>query len=271
MKRKSVMVLVATLSVMAVTACGTANMNAGNGQKSVEDGNVSAEQGAISGQDDTEHEDKDVENVSVRPMEAKSLDELNDIVTMDLEKNVEALVGEYDSLITEIDTYEKFSAETEKIEEFYINTYEKTRELCIKMREYSLDYARLILDSDGDKNDKYDDFEELYDVVYDDGGELIYDEIYDGILDDSYDAFYNGILDDAFDNVGYDEWSDACSDEYDRWSDARSDVYDEWSDMRSDVYDFFSDMRSEMWDADFAEAEEIFQEFQEEIVKLKEE
>ena len=38
-----------------------------------------------------------------------------------------------------------------------------------------------------------------------------------------------------------------------------------------EINDFFSDMRSEMWDADFAEAEEIFQEFQEEIVKLKEE
>ncbi|MCM1171926.1 MAG: hypothetical protein NC393_07345 [Clostridium sp.] len=198
------------------------------------------------------------------------LKDLDEIVSTDVDNTISVMKAEYEKMITDIDTYEKYLENTDKVEAFYKQIYEDTQQLCIRMREYSIDYAEVIMASDKSNDDKYKDFEEIYDCIYDDAGDDIYDEIYDGILDDLYDDFYDGILDDAYDNgVPYDEWSDARSDEYDWWSDARSDVYDEWSDFRSDVYDFYSDMRSELWDDDVERAEEKIVDFREDIEKLK--
>ena len=241
MKRKSIMVIVAAVMMISITACGKTNGNTANGQSS--NGQVEQEQGNTDVEVPINKESSGGETTK-----AESLDELNELVIQNLENRVAALNSQYEELKNEIDTYEKFSANIQDIENFYSDIYEKTRDICIEMREYSLDYARFILDSDGDKNDKYDDLEELYDTVYDDGGELIYDEIYDGILDEVYDVFYDGILDEAYDTVGYEEWYDT----------------------RSDIYEFYYDLRSELWDADFEKAEEIIQEFREDTSNLKE-
>ena len=196
--------------------------------------------------------------------------DLNETVSTDVDSTISAMKAKYEKIITDIDTYEKYLENTDKVEVFYRQICDDTKQLCIRMREYSINYAKAIMESDKSNDDKYKDFEKLYDCIYDDAGDDIYDEIYDGILDDIYDDFYDGILDDAYDNgAPYDEWSGARSHEYDWWSDARSDVYDEWSDFRSDVYDFWSDMRSELWDDDVERAEEKIVDFQEDIEKLK--
>lgn len=200
---------------------------------------------------------------------ATSLDGLAEIVATDVEDTIFTLTAEYDKLVADIDTYDKYLENTDRIEAFYAKVFADTQALCIKMREYSVDYAETILSSDNSNDDKYDDFDELYDSIYEDAGDEIYDGIYDGILDDMYDDFYDGILDDAYDDTPYDEWSDARSNEYEWWSDTRSDVYEEWSDFRSDVYEFWSDMRSELWSDDIEKAEENIADFQEDIEKLK--
>lgn len=198
------------------------------------------------------------------------LEELDETVSTDVDTTISAMKAEYEKIITDIDTYEKYLENTDKVEAFYKQVYEDTKQLCTRMREYSLNYAEAIMASDKSNDDKYKDFKKLYDCIYDDAGDEIYDEIYDGILDDIYDDFYDGILDDAHDNgAPYDEWSDARSDEYDWWSDARSDVYDEWSDFRSDVYDFWSDIRSELRDDDIERAEEKIADFRKDIEKIK--
>ncbi len=196
--------------------------------------------------------------------------DLNETISTDVDSTISAMIAKYEKIITDIDTYEKYLGNTDKVEAFYGQICEDTKQLCIRMREYSINYAEAIMASDKSNDDKYKDFEKLYDCIYDDAGNDIYDEIYDGILDDIYDDFYDGILDDAYDNgAPYDEWSDARSNEYDWWSDARSDVYDEWSDFRSDVYDFWSDMRSELWDDDIERAEEKIADFRKDIEKIK--
>ena len=45
--------------------------------------------------------------------------------------------------------------------------------------EYSVVYAEFIMNSGKDFDDKYDDLDELCDVVYEDAGDVIYDEIYE--------------------------------------------------------------------------------------------
>ena len=220
-----------------------------------------------------ENTDKDTENTikedTQTEIKADSLDALEEMVNKDVEDTIDALTKDYEDLKIAIDTYDKYKANTETVEAFYGKVLSTQEELTIRLREYSLTYAEMILSSDVDTDDMYDEMEELYDVIYEGAGDDVYDEIYDGILDDIYDVFYDGILDDAYDTVEYSEWSDLRSDEYDWWSDTRSDVYDDWSDLRSDVYDFWSDMRSDIWDDDIEKASENVEDFKADIEKLK--
>lgn len=199
-----------------------------------------------------------------------NIDDAELIVTSDVEYTIAALKAEYDALVMDIDTYEIYLENTDRIEAFYDKLVEANHQLCIRMRKYSAEWAEAIMLSDKANDDKYDDFDDIYDTVYDDAGDEIYDGIYDGILNDMYDQFYDGILDDAYKSAEYDEWSDARSDEYDWWSDSRSDVYDDWSDSRSDIYDFWSDMRSELWDDDVDKATEKLNDFKDDVEKLTE-
>ena len=202
---------------------------------------------------------------------AGTTDELKALVKKEVEDRVASMNATLEQLETDLDTYEKYIENDEKMESFYSGMIEETKALCIAMREYGLAYAKLIFSDGYPREDRYDDLEDLYDDIYDDAGDDIYDGIYDELLDDVYDVFYDGVLDDAYDITIYKEWADARSDEYERWIDARSDVYDEWSDLRSDIYGFWSDMRSDAWDDDMEDAEEDMQDFQEDIDELKEE
>lgn len=201
---------------------------------------------------------------------AGTTDELKELVKKEVKDRVASMNEKLEQLEADLDTYEKYLENSEKIESFYNEINEGTEVLCIAMREYSLAYAKLIFSDAYPQEDRYDDLEDLYDDIYDDAGDDIYDGIYDDLLGDAYDAFYDGVLDDAYDVAVYKEWLDARSDEYERWVDARSDVYEKWSDMRSDIYRFWSHMRSDAWDDDMEDAEEDMQDFQEDIAELKE-
>jgi hypothetical protein len=194
--------------------------------------------------------------------------DLDEAVSNEVNEIIDNLDSEYQNLVANIDTYEKYQDNIDKIEAFYAVILEDTRTLCIRMREYSIKYAEAILSSDQSNDDKYEDFDELLDVIYEDASDEILDEIYNGILDEVLDDFYNGALDDKPDGISYDEWYDIRSDEYDWWSDTRSDVYDEWSDLRSDVYDLWSDIRGELWDDDIEKAKDDLIDFIEEVEKL---
>ena len=214
--------------------------------------------------------DSQIENENPKDLSSvNSLEELEEIISTDFEDTISALSTDFESLQTEIDTYDKYLENTDKIEAFYNTIKEKSSLLCNNMYEYALKYAEIIMASDKSNDDKYDDFDDLRDCIYEDAADEINDEIYNGILDDMHDTFYNGILDDAHDNAPYDEWYDARSDEYDWWYDTRSDVYDNRYDARSDIYDFCSDMRSELWNDDVDKANEKLQDFKSDVEKMK--
>lgn len=200
----------------------------------------------------------------------ESFEDFSAIVEQDIEGTVSPLTTEYEALITEIDTYDKYLSNTSKVEEFYHKIYETHHDLCSRMYEYSLDYAEIIICSDKSNDDKYDDLEKLQSFIYDDSGNEIYDEFYDGLMSDMYDSYYDGVLDDAYkENASNSEWYDIHSDEYDMWSDANSDIYDDLSDCRSDIYDFLSDLKREVHDNDIEKAEKKINDFRKDIEKLK--
>lgn len=214
--KKKLFIQLLCLCLFLMTACGKNNTISDN-TSNVQDSSSIEETSESS---DIKESKDNINDVSEKQI---GFEELNEAVSIDVEN-------------------------TDKVEAFYKQVCGDTQNLCIRMREYSINYAEAIMASDKSNDDKYKDFEELYDCIYDDAGDDIYDEIYDGILDDIYDDFYDGILDDAYDNGA---------------------PYDEWSDFRSDVYDFWSDMRSELWDDDIERAEEKIVDFQEDVEKLK--
>lgn len=259
---KKVAIILALIFALLLSSCGEIPSSGNTGSENNAGNTVTTGENSKESTDSTKEEIK-------TDIKADSLDELEDLVIKEVDKSVASLTEKYEQLKNDIDTYEKYKTNTDKIEEFYNDVYVSHHTLTLKLREYALSYAEIILSSDNSIDDKYDELEELYDNVYDDAGEDVYDEIYDGILEEIYDFYYDGILDKAYDTVPYKEWSDLRSDEYDWWSDTRSDVYDDWSDFRSDVYDFWSDMRSELWDDDIDKAMEKKEDFKDDITKLK--
>lgn len=198
-----------------------------------------------------------------------TIEELQALVEQDVENTAADLRTDYESLLAEVDTYDKYVENIDQVEEFYGEVYNETREICIRMREYSICYAEIVIDSNASNEDKYDLMGEMYDCIYDDACGDIYDAIYEDLLGDVYDTLYDEIVGDGYDSAPYDEWYDTASDAYDMWSDCLSDVYDEWSDALSDIYGFYSDVYGEMWDADIAGAREEIDEFNEDIEDLK--
>lgn len=199
-----------------------------------------------------------------------TFEELKLMIEQDTEDTISALSTEWETLKKDVDTYDKYLDNVDIVEAFYEKIYEETELLSIRLREYCLIYAKMIVNSDMSYDDMYDELEEIYDELYEDAGEAIYDEIYDGILDEMYEYYYDGILDDAYEDAEYAEWSDARSEEYEWWSDARSDVYGEYSDFRSDAYGFYSDLRSEVYDEDMDNVMEEIEDFEEDVMKMKE-
>lgn len=261
--------------LMSITACGnnesseasTTSITVTESTTTVTEATVKSEPTSAINMDETT---SDVMQTATSETAADPIEEINNAVAEDLMNTFSALSSEYEQLKLELDTYEKYLDNADKMEAFYDNIYKTSQELNLRLCEYSLYYAETIVNSDMSFDDKYDMLDELYDNIYDDAGDDIYDEIYDGLLQDIYDDYYDGLLKDAYDNADYKEWADARSDEYDWWSDTRSDVYKNWADFRSDIYEFWSDMRSEMWSNDTERALEKIEDFREDIAKMKE-
>lgn len=238
--KKSIVIILVIVQVMLATACGGTKAPAGSGKAGVQ------------------------KTVSVN-----SIEELEEIVTADVENTITSLRSEYEALTTEIDTFDKYTKNIDKVTSFYGKIETENEQVLIRMREYAGCYVELILQSDDPNDEKYDKLEDLYDHIYDDALGDIYDGIYDDLLGDMYDSFYSGVVSDGYDYVSYRDWSDMSSDEYDKWSDSMSCVYRDWSDASRDIYRFWSDESSAFWNNDTEKAKEKLEKFREDIKTLK--
>lgn len=197
-----------------------------------------------------------------------SIDAIETAAMKDVEDAVAELQVGYDQLAQEIDTYDKYVENVEKIEEFYQEIVNTTNKTCIILRARAANYAELVLASNGSTKEKYEALEGIEDSIYDDAADVINKEIYDGILNDMNKAFYDGVLDDSDDAPSYEQWYDIRSDEYEWWYDARSDVYEAWYDARSDIYSFYYDERSETYSGDMERAQKKLDSFNADIEKM---
>ncbi len=269
MKKKIISLLLALTLVLSATACGaqpTTDTSTPN--------DTSTEQTDSTNESSNDQTEETADtNVSTgqaeNTVDPGTLEALEADVMKEVENSISALQSEMDTLVAEITTFDKYEENVDRMEAFYTKACTDSLLLEICLMEHAVTYAEFIMNSDNDSDDKYDELDELYDVVYEDAGDEFYDGIYDGILEDMYDIFYDVLLDNAYDSVPYEKWLDARSNEYEWWLDARSDCYEIWLDTRSDIYDFWLDLRSATFEKDAEEVTEIITDFQEDIEKLK--
>ena len=200
--------------------------------------------------------------------EAKTLEEIEGIVSTDVESTINELNTEWENLKEEVNTYDIYLNEVEKVETYYDKIQSTTEQLCIRLYAYSANCAELILSSSKEYKDKYDDLEMINDIIYENAREEINDRIYDGILKDMEDTFYDGIIKDAEDTVSYSDWYDSRSNEYEIWYDTRSEVYEIYYDTGSDIYEFYYDLRGDVYSNDMEGANKTLQDFQEDVSKI---
>lgn len=268
MKKKIIALLLALTLILSATACGAQTTT-----DSTTTTDTSTEREDVTNETtDTQNEsspeaDASTEN-SADAAKPGTLEALEVDVMKDVENSVSTLKSEMETLVAEIDSFDKYSENTDKMKSFYTKVCNDSSLLGISLMEHAVTYAEFIINSDADFDDKYDNLDELYDVVYEDAGDEFYDSIYDGILEDMYDIFYDELLDDAYDTVPYDEWLNARSNEYEWWLDARSDAYEIWLDTRSDIYEFWLDLRSTTFEKDTDKIADIIDDFKEDINEL---
>ena len=198
-----------------------------------------------------------------------TIEELEIRIDEDIDDSIATLNASWESFSAEIDTYDKYLDNAEKVIDFYQTVITETEQMCIKLYEYSAVYARMVLDSDMSAGDRYDAIDGINDCLYDDACEKIHDDIYDGVLDDMNEYFYKGILDDAQEDVDYSDWYDVCSNEYSQWYDTSSEVYGLYYDTASEIYSLYYDMAGELYSEDYERAEKVYEKFLEKIAKMK--
>ena len=196
------------------------------------------------------------------------IEALEEIIEKDVEDTLNELEDEWKTLEATVTSYENYVEQSEKIENFYVKIEDSTENLCIRLYQYTLKYADIIMSSNESLDDRYDLFNELSDCIYEKATDDISDEIYDGILDDMGKAFYDGVLEDAQDSVPYSEWSDIRSNEYRWWSDARSSTYSNYSDTRSDVYRFTSNICTKLYNHNIEEATAVLEKYRQTAEKV---
>ena len=195
---------------------------------------------------------------------------LETAVAEDVESVVAELTEGFNNLLRDIDSYDEFKSGNVKIDAFYDETELKTKELCIRLREYSAAYVQLVLSGEGTEKEKYDALGQIYTVIYDGARDEIYDEIYDGLLNGIYDGIYDGVLNKAYGVVPYGRWRETRKEEYDRWSSTRKKIYGYWADTGAEIYEFWSGVRGEVADENIDKANQKLQSFYQKIEGLYE-
>lgn len=89
-------------------------------------------------------------------IKASTLEELNTLVPQEIDVAVAAWNEKYEALQAEIDTYDKYIANQEKMTDYYASVSRDMEDICIRMREYCVKYAQLILASEKPKDEKFE-------------------------------------------------------------------------------------------------------------------
>ena len=273
MKYKSLIVILfsSVLSMLFVTACGKPSETL-----SKSDDTIESVFGRTTKTKDNAKEEITKKKVNVDSTQfninldgVNTTDELEDRIGEHLAKCIESLQSRATDLINEIDTYDKYCDQIEKVSNFYRTVEEETNLMSIMLREYAAAYGRMILDSDISNKEKYKALDRINDYVYEDACDEIKEEIYDELMDDMKDHFYDGIVEDGKDSAEYSEWYDISTNEYSQWYDTSTKVYGLYYDAATDIYSFYYGLSLKLYNGDLKRAEKVYNRFLQKIEKKK--
>lgn len=197
-----------------------------------------------------------------------TLDELKVVISSDVENTISGLIAEWGELKSEIDSYAKYVEKVDVVEEFYDKINETSEQICVRLQEYTLAYARQIMSSNMPIIEKCETFDDLLNCIYEDAAGAVLDGIYEELLGDMLDTFYEGVISDSESSASYSEWYDITVNEYGNWFDTSTDVYSHWYDTTVDIYSFYYDMTIELYSNDIEGAEECMDDYEKDIEKL---
>lgn len=273
MKRITALLLAAAM-LLSLVACGTEAPKSTQTQSSTQ----GPAAGSSAGRAEPSSSEPVPSGIADVPADSLYSIDLTGITTLDeLEARIEAhlaaaiasLNAQWETLSAEIDTYDTYVANAERVSDFYQTVVDETEQMCLMLYEYSAAYARMILESDLSASNKYDAIDGINACLYKDACDEIHDEIYKSLLDDMNDYFYQGILDDAPDHVDYSDWYEVCSEEYSQWYDTACEVYGLYYDAASEIYSFYFDMSMELYSRDDEGAEKVYERFLKKIARSR--
>lgn len=164
--KKKIAIILAILTLTSITACGQSN---GNNSSSKTESSYSSSDNSKSEKSSHKESTSNTEDTTVveettkKPessstkKDVSTLDGIEATVSEDVENTISGLEKEFDSLKSEIDTYDKYLQNTSEIEDFYNKIVKTNEDVCIRLYEYALEYANNVVNSNSDSYDKYDD------------------------------------------------------------------------------------------------------------------
>ncbi len=192
-------------------------------------------------------------------------------VEADIDATVESLENDLEQLERQITSFADFRNQEDEVEAYYEQVLTETEDLCIRIREYTAEYAEVILS--GYNSDDYYTWLEIldtfYDFVYDDVLEDLNDEIYEDLFEDLQETFYEDIIEKAANKADPAVYAEVSSAQEERHETCRTAVYSAYRNCESDILDFWADLESDLWDEDMEAAEEDIADFRTLIENLK--
>ena len=174
--------------------------------------------------------------------------EVIDAINKEADTMISTLEKEYTSSPSQIDSYEAYIQNADRIAEWYATMNETTKEFFTGMEKYYEAYYRMMLDTCKNNDELKDSLELFYEEVYEGTFEDLYKKLYEGLFKDIYEDIYEDVLSKADDIVSYDELYSSCSTFYDAWYDAGSTCYDTWYNGLSRFYSIWSAMYGSIYD-----------------------
>ena len=167
-------IFIIAIMLLTLSACNQTQSNEQSSETSSQTPNISNNVVSDSSKSDTEDSSENIPNEEPSTEDttsatdipsANSIEELEAAIEKDVDDTITALDSEWEELQLNITTYEEYSENVEAVEEFYDKVYTTTEQLCIRIQEYTVQYAELIMSSDMSNDDKYDEFDEIYDCI----------------------------------------------------------------------------------------------------------
>lgn len=200
-----------------------------------------------------------------------TLDTIDAAIKKEYTSRIASLKNEAESLMNELNTYEVYAANDDRVDALYKHIVEEINSLCIEMKEYAVHYVELILESDASASDKSDALDRMYDYAGDNASKAIYNDIYSKLIGDLYDGFLGNtlVLSNVPASASFEEWEYLYDDEWYRYRTIRDYVYFLGDRLEADVYSFKGAIDTALYNGDDERMQEKINQFKASIEVAK--